>query len=220
METSKKNGSTLQINKATGAQAYHVKLMFRAMKYLIDGTLDNSFSAAHWDSFITKFAAKDKNGSCEKCGVKFKTKTGSKTHNCSIPFTNDEIGDNLAGKHGEEDVSDFIRKNLQGRAIVDVEADGGCLARAISLSVFAAESHWMLIAKAINKFMIMSWCYLMSTKTIVFPMEKVVRGKTKTFDDEKQFHTFLLSDDGLFGEKNMISKLFLTYLMQKLMCLL
>ena len=39
---SKKNGSTLQINKATGAQAYHVKLMFKAMKYLIDGTLDNS----------------------------------------------------------------------------------------------------------------------------------------------------------------------------------
>ena len=51
-----------------------------------------------------------------------------------------------------------------------------CLARAISLSVFAAESHWMLIAKAINKFMIMSWCYLLSTKTIIFPMEKVVKG--------------------------------------------
>ena len=46
-----------------------------------DGTMDKIFKREHWSKFMASAVVKQK-GSCEKCGYLFKTKVGSKGHNC------------------------------------------------------------------------------------------------------------------------------------------
>ena len=217
----KRKGHTLHINRGTSADSTHVKLMYKAVKHLIDGTMDKVFSKDQWNGFV-KTPEKKKLDSCQNCGCKFKPKLGAKKHNCKVyadnlqscpKIMNSEkklnkrrISKNVSFATPEnhnkdkniEVVNDYVHTKFPGREIKDVVSDGSCLPRALSLILFATQGHWTILARAINKFMIESWKYLLSTGTMIFPMKKIVKGNVKLFTNEKEFLDFLKTDESLY----------------------
>ena len=105
------------------------------MKYLIDGTMDKIFKREHWTKFISSAVIKQK-GSCQKCGVMFKTKTGSKGHNCETYAVvaaeqndqNDEMQDNSntpakSVNFDDQEIRMYIGKEYPSREVVDIVGD-------------------------------------------------------------------------------------------------
>lgn len=162
-------------------------------------------------------SGKKKLENCNKCGCKFKSKVGMKKHNCTVYADNlkmdhEIVTDDKTVNSNEkkvtfasedknqdvETIGSYIDRSLPGRKIMDVVSDGSCLPRALSLIIFAIQGHWWIIARAINKFMIERWNYLLSTKTVVFPMEKIVKGKLTIFNNDDEFLDFLKTEESLF----------------------
>ena len=74
---------TLQVSRKKGADPIHIKAMLNAVKYLMDGFLENGLTKAMLDSFILKMGPKTKD-ECSDCGYIYKTPMGEILHKCDL----------------------------------------------------------------------------------------------------------------------------------------
>ena len=74
---------TLQVTRLKGAEPSHLKAMLNAIKFLMDGFLENGFTKAMLDSFIFKMGPKTKD-ECSDCGYSYKTPMGEILHKCDL----------------------------------------------------------------------------------------------------------------------------------------
>ena len=75
--------TTLQVQSRQGAESCHIKTMLQAIKFLMDGTLENGFTKSMLDSFILKSGPQPKD-ECPECGYCYKTPVGEKLHKCDL----------------------------------------------------------------------------------------------------------------------------------------
>ena len=74
---------TFQVSRLKGAEPSHLKAMLSAIRYLMDGFLENGFTKAMLDSFIFKMGPKTKD-ECSDCGYSYKTPMGEILHKCDL----------------------------------------------------------------------------------------------------------------------------------------
>ena len=66
-----------------GAEASDIKSFLVAIKYLLDGFLENAFSQNMLDSFVVSAGPKSKHV-CTTCGYNYKTRLGETLHKCDL----------------------------------------------------------------------------------------------------------------------------------------
>ena len=90
-------------------------------------------------------------------------------------------------------VVDLINEEWPGRIIINVKADGTCVARAISVTLWKSENHWIPLAKATNEAIIQRWDNVKDH--ITFPLETRVGGTEIRFENVNQYHEFLKTEE-------------------------
>ena len=91
----KKSAKSLQIQRSNGGMFAHVQLVLEAIKYLIDGILEDDISEKQWDSFIK---SKPESNMCVKCGKIFSTKQGPKRHTCDNNLSITDLAQKKRGR--------------------------------------------------------------------------------------------------------------------------
>ena len=82
--------------------------------------------------------------------------------------------------------------------MVSVTPDGGCMARAAGVSLFKDDSHWMLLAKAINKFIRENWSLIGGL--LNFPMRLKFGGSAKEIvcQNEEEYLQYLKRNEAIY----------------------
>ena len=114
-------------------------------------------------------------------------------------LASDMIDQNLQVPNRKILVTDYLRENYPGKIVVNVAADGGCLPRAASVPLFKGDYDWIVISKAINKYIRNNW-FLIKTECFVnFPLDcKVGPTKEVTFQNEVEYLEFLKTDEAIY----------------------
>ena len=92
-------------------------------------------------------------------------------------------------------IVELIKEEFPGRFIMNVEADGACLSRAMSVPLWKNQNHWMPLAKATNEAIIQRWDIIKDK--VAFPHETRVGGDGRKirFENVQQYHEFLKTEE-------------------------
>ena len=207
----KASQATLVVNRKKGTSADCLKAMLLALKFLLEGIMNEDFKPDHIQSYKIKIA-KTK---CSVCQVVFSSSHGlsihqSRAHKSQILAAQIAVkakDDGLVEVSQDQDNSnggqvklvDYIGKKFPGAVIKRVTGDGACGPRAISLILFGTEDHWREISIAMNKMNREAFEKQEIAGSVSYPFHRIVSGVgKKEFFSRQEYLGFLETEESLF----------------------